>query len=71
MKRAFEAHKWPSVKHLKNDMLFRRFFSVNLIFEILRSYMLLILPSFLYFDKGRRSYPRASCNFIIVSCSRF
>ena len=54
MKRAFEAHKWPSVKHLMNDMQFRGFFSVNLIFEILRSYMLLILPSFLYFDKGRR-----------------
>ena len=44
-----------------DDMRFRGFFSVNLIFEILRSYMLLILPSFLYFDKGRRSYPRASC----------
>ena len=61
MKRAFEAHKWPFVKHLINDMQFRGFFSVNSIFEILRSYMLLILPSFLYFDKGRRSYPRASC----------
>ena len=47
-----------------NDMRFRGFFSVNLIFEILRSYMLLILPSFLYFDKGRRSYPRASCKII-------
>ena len=47
-----------------DDMRFRGFFSVNLIFEILRSYMLLILPSFLYFDKGRRSYPRASCHYI-------
>ena len=47
-----------------DDMRFRGFFSVNLIFEILRSYMLLILPSFLYFDKGRRSYPRASCGSI-------
>ena len=44
-------------------MQFCGFFSVNLIFEILRSYMLLILPSFLYFDKGRRSYPRASCDW--------
>ena len=50
-----------------------RIFSVNLIFEILRSYMLLILPSFLYFDRGRRSYPRASCvslnGLILNSCS--
>ena len=36
MKRAFEAHKWPSVKHLMNDMQFRGFFSVSLIFEFLR-----------------------------------
>ena len=64
MKRAFEAHKWPSVKHLMNGMQFRGFLSVNLIFEILCSYVLLFMPSFLYFDKGRRSYPRASCILI-------
>ena len=67
MKRAFEAHKWPSVKHLKNDMQFRRFFSVNLIFENLRSYMLVnfaLFPLQVYFYKGRHSYPRASCTTI-------
>ena len=38
IKGAFEAHKWPSVKNLINDMQFRGFFSVSLIFEFLRSF---------------------------------